>query len=99
VWQEVLKVPSVGAEDNFFDLGGHSLLATRVLADVREAFGADIAMHALFEDPTVAALARLVEQADTGSARYPALVAADRGAPIPMSFQQRRLWFIYRRRA
>jgi non-ribosomal peptide synthase protein (TIGR01720 family) len=96
LWCAIFKLDRIGADDNFFDLGGHSLLATRVLADVREAFGADIAMHALFEDPTVAALARLVEQADTGSARYPALVAADRGAPIPMSFQQRRLWMIDR---
>jgi non-ribosomal peptide synthase protein (TIGR01720 family) len=96
MWCAIFKLDRIGVDDNFFDLGGHSLLATRVLADVREEFGADIAIHALFEDPTIAALASLVEQADAGSARYPALVAADRGAPIPMSFQQRRLWMIDR---
>ena len=96
MWCAIFKLDRIGVDDNFFDLGGHSLLATRVLADVREEFGADIAIHALFEYPTIAALALLVEQADAGSARYPALVAADRGAPIPMSFQQRRLWMIDR---
>jgi len=96
MWCAIFKLDRIGVDDNFFDLGGHSLLATRVLADVREEFGADIAIHALFDHPTIAALARLVGQADTGSARYPALVAADRGAPIPMSFQQRRLWMIDR---
>ncbi|MFD9423546.1 non-ribosomal peptide synthetase [Streptomyces sp. NPDC060054] len=57
MFAEILKAPKVGVNDNFFDLGGHSLLATRLLNRVRTRFGASLSVAALFESPTVAALA------------------------------------------
>jgi acyl carrier protein len=57
IWSEVLEVPAVGVFDSFFDLGGHSLLATQVISHVREALQVEVPLRALFEDPTVAALA------------------------------------------
>jgi amino acid adenylation domain-containing protein len=56
-WAEVLGVPSVGVEDDFFALGGHSLLATQVVAQVRSDFAVDLPLHSLFTCPTVASLA------------------------------------------
>jgi acyl carrier protein len=61
IWSEVLKVPAVGAEDNFFDLGGHSLLATQIVSRIRAALQVNVALRALFEMPTVAALSRHLE--------------------------------------
>src|SRR6202034_856293 len=49
IWGAVLGVALPGVSDNFFDLGGHSLLATRVIAQVREAFGVELPLRAIFE--------------------------------------------------
>jgi acyl carrier protein len=57
IWARVLGVDRVGAEDDFFELGGHSLLATQVISRVRTTFGTEIPLSALFDRPTVRALA------------------------------------------
>jgi acyl-coenzyme A synthetase/AMP-(fatty) acid ligase/acyl carrier protein len=57
IWAQVLGVPRVSVEDDFFVLGGHSLLATQVVAQVRSDFAVDLPLHSLFTYPTVASLA------------------------------------------
>ncbi|HET9619983.1 MAG TPA: amino acid adenylation domain-containing protein [Kofleriaceae bacterium] len=56
IWEEVLGVP-VGVEDNFFDLGGHSLQIVRVRGELAARVGHELPLVALFELPTVRALA------------------------------------------
>ena len=95
VWAEVLGLQRCGAHDDFFAHGGHSLLATRVVSRIRRAFGVDVPVRAVFEAPTPAALAGVVERANAENADpAPPLVPAPRNGPVPLSFAQRRLWFV-----
>ncbi|MBB3059227.1 non-ribosomal peptide synthetase [Microbulbifer rhizosphaerae] len=63
IWRELLALPRVGIEDSFFELGGHSLLAMRLIGRVEREFGVRPDLRALFEIPTIVALAQQVEAA------------------------------------
>jgi acyl transferase domain-containing protein/thioesterase domain-containing protein len=60
-WQDLLGVGQVGVEDSFFDLGGHSLIAVRLFAMIRKTWQVDFPISVLFEAPTIAACAALIE--------------------------------------
>ena len=68
IWASFLKVSTVGVHDNFFDLGGHSLLATQVVSRMRKEFQLEIPLRSLFESPTVAQLAKKIEEANNDKA-------------------------------
>ena len=96
VWKTVLGLDRVGAHDGFFDMGGHSLLATQVVSRLREMFGLDIPLRALFTAPTVAGLAEYIEATRNGGARREArpIEPTPHGGPLPLSFSQEALWFL-----
>ncbi|MFT8245740.1 amino acid adenylation domain-containing protein [Roseomonas sp. BN140053] len=86
LFAEVLDLPRVGAEEDFFDLGGHSLLAVDLMLRVEESFGRDPGLGALFEHPTVARLAALLDAgalppADNGLRPLIRLGAGEEGRP------------------
>nr|MDP9121267.1 amino acid adenylation domain-containing protein [Acidobacteriota bacterium] len=96
IYGEVLGCERVGQESSFFDLGGHSLLATQVVSRVRGAFGVELGLRALFEEPTVGGLAkRIASLLSQGRAATPPIVALGRDEhELPLSFAQERLWFL-----
>jgi amino acid adenylation domain-containing protein len=97
IWSDLLGVGNVGPEDDFFQLGGHSLLATQLVSRVREAFEVELPLARVFEAPTVAGLARLVEEGRAVvSASQPPVRPEPRGGRLPLSFAQERLWFLDR---
>ncbi|MHA6885078.1 non-ribosomal peptide synthase/polyketide synthase [Ralstonia pseudosolanacearum] len=92
IWQTLLGVERVGRHDDFFALGGHSLQAVRLVAQVRTQLGAELGLTELFAQPSLSAVAQAIVRGQ-GSA-LPAITAADRSGPLPLSFAQQRLWFL-----
>ncbi|QKW28602.1 amino acid adenylation domain-containing protein [Streptomyces seoulensis] len=93
VWEQLLQVENVGVHDDFFALGGSSLVLTRLAVALAKASGDDVQLRGLFGASTVEAQARLVEESRPA---VPEVVPVDRGAPLPLSFGQHRLWFLDR---
>ncbi|HSG39048.1 MAG TPA: amino acid adenylation domain-containing protein, partial [Thermoanaerobaculia bacterium] len=98
LWCDLLGRSRVGRGDGFFELGGHSLLATRLTARLRAAFRVELPVRTVFEAPTLAGLARRVEEALAagGVPGPPPVEPAPRSGPLPLSFSQERLWFLER---
>ncbi|HKK93230.1 MAG TPA: amino acid adenylation domain-containing protein, partial [Longimicrobiales bacterium] len=68
LWQDILEVPNISVDDNFFDLGGHSLLAVRMIARVEREWGAEVPLRAVMAG-SLGFVAR--EHLDTPSANAP----------------------------
>ena len=92
IWRSTLDVEQIGAGDNFFALGGHSLLAAQVRSRIRQRLGVELALDALFDDQTLADLARRIEQTAAGNAEAPPLRRASRGEELPASHAQETMW-------
>ncbi len=78
IWESVLDIKPIGIRDNFFDLGGHSLLALRILGQLEKQLGYKVPPTAIFESPTIEALAQDLRSA-SASAREGLLVSIQQG--------------------
>jgi amino acid adenylation domain-containing protein len=96
IWADVFGKERVGIEERFADLGGHSLLAIQIVARARDAFQTQIPLRAIFEHPTIAALALSVDASvrEGEGLLAPPITRLPRGAELRLSFAQERLWFL-----
>ncbi|WP_036529689.1 non-ribosomal peptide synthetase, partial [Nocardia sp. CNY236] len=92
---EVLGLPRVGLDDDFFALGGNSLTATQVTARLSTTLDTDLGVRELFDAPTVAALAVRAESKAGAGARA-MLAPQQRPELVPLSLAQQRMWFLNR---
>ncbi|MEV0537296.1 amino acid adenylation domain-containing protein [Kitasatospora sp. NPDC050463] len=91
IWSELLEVPQVGLEDNFFQLGGYSLLMTELAKRLHQASGTPIVLADLFGAVTVRAQAALLAATEPETA---GITPVPRDRPLPLSYGQRRIWLL-----
>ena len=84
IWQRVLQLSSIRVDDNFFDLGGDSSLALQLFTEIAQVCGRELPPVMIYQAPTIAALAALLEQ--SSAPRFPALALLKAGAEKPPVF-------------
>ena len=82
IWREVLNLPNVGIDENFFDLGGHSLLAVQVHSKLKKVSSRPVSITDLFRFPTIAALAAHLADNPADGGDGEAEGAAPASAPV-----------------
>ncbi|WP_278261443.1 non-ribosomal peptide synthase/polyketide synthase [Nocardia sp. AG03] len=90
---EVIGCSGAGLDDDFFALGGNSLMATRLAARLGAELGAQVPVAAVFDAPTVVALAARLAEADRTGARPP-LTRRTGDGPAVLSPAQQRMWVL-----
>jgi amino acid adenylation domain-containing protein len=96
IWAVLLGVERVGINDNFFALGGHSLLAAQLVSRVRSMFHVELSLRSVFVSPTPLLLAAEIEAASRAArgVSMPPIRRVARNGTAPLSFAQRRVWFL-----
>jgi acyl carrier protein len=90
IWSRLFGGRNADIEENFFECGGHSLLATRLAVDLREAFDRELSVRAVFERPSIAELARLIDAAPPRAAAEAAASKIGRASRLRRSSHESR---------
>jgi len=96
IWSKLLGVKRIGVQDDFFNLGGHSLIATQLISRIRDTFQLELPIHCIFENPTIQALAKMIEQdvKITQKSKLSPVRKVPRNVHLPVSFSQERVYFV-----
>ena len=78
IWCDLLQLETLGIHDSFFSVGGHSLLATRVIARIRDQLDTEVPLASIFDAPTVAGLAGIIESVRNRESAVPELKRVSR---------------------
>ncbi|WP_282082578.1 non-ribosomal peptide synthetase [Streptomyces tendae] len=95
IWAEVLGLRTVGRRDNFFALGGSSLMMTQIVSRVRRSLGTELQLRAIYQYPTVGALASELARLGSEGAEGPIGRAEETENGYPASYAQEQLWFLH----
>ena len=85
IWLDILKLPSVALDDNFFALGGSSLQAFRMMMEVEKLCGCPMPLTLLLKGATIGNLARYISDANHESTT-PLVVLQGKGTKSPLFF-------------
>ncbi len=92
ILKDVLKISSLGVDDNFFEIGGNSLNATILLNKIHKEFTVDIHLSQLFENQTISNMAVLIEKIE--NAEYTQVKKVEEKAYYNVSSAQRRIFVL-----
>jgi acyl transferase domain-containing protein/NADP-dependent 3-hydroxy acid dehydrogenase YdfG len=92
IWQRILGLAEIGANDDFFALGGDSLIGVQLIAQANRSLGCRLTLRQLFENPTIAGLASCLADPAPAVGIPPTPTQPD----YPLSHAQRRLWILAR---
>jgi amino acid adenylation domain-containing protein len=96
LYRALLKRSEIGRHDSFFDLGGNSLFVVIVVSRIREAFGIELPLRLIFDDPRVSSTAAAIDALQQQSRDHEAIARVPRDRALALSFGQERLWFLAR---
>lgn len=96
LWAGELGIDRVGAEDDLLSLGAHSLRTMRIATAIARDEGVDLSTAELYGAPTVRAQARLMDTRRAAPRRFPPVARRSVQGRIPMSEQQKQIWFLDR---
>ncbi|MBW7473806.1 amino acid adenylation domain-containing protein [Paenibacillus oenotherae] len=94
IWEEILGVARVGMADNFFTLGGHSLKAMTLISRMNKQCNAEVPLKVLFQEPTIAALARYIAGGDGQGTEHESIPQAVPSEVYPVSSAQKRMYVL-----
>ncbi|MGG4499056.1 amino acid adenylation domain-containing protein [Brevibacillus reuszeri] len=94
MWSEILEVPNIGVNDNFFDLGGHSLKATLLTAKIYKDMSIDLPIIEIFNNPTISDLAISLNNMDLE--KYIAIQSLEKSEYYDTSSAQKRMYILNR---